>query len=143
MGHQKFGGLFLSSSRGGERSSLALRLASVCTRQHHKRTSLERKISAAQEQDQFGKYLPLAGTALKKLRAINSGASNDGSNDDGSRVIGVVVTVIVVTVIVGTVIVTIVMMVIPMMIVAVPSCGWSRATDCDCADNAQRRGDLP
>jgi hypothetical protein len=42
-------------------------------------------------------------------------------------VIGVVMTVMVV--------ITIVMMVVPMMI-AVPSCGWSSAADCDCADNA-------
>ena len=45
-------------------------------------------------------------------------------------VIGVVMTVIV-----GMMVVTIVMMVVPMMI-TVPSCGWSRAADCDCADNA-------
>ena len=42
------------------------------------------------------------------------------------RVIGVVMPVMVVA---------IVMMVVPMMI-AVPSCGWSCATDRDCADNA-------
>ena len=53
-------------------------------------------------------------------------------------VIGVVTKMIVaiMTVVVGMVIVTVVMMVITMMIVAVPSCGWSRAADCDCADNA-------
>ena len=43
------------------------------------------------------------------------------------RVIGVVMTLIV-----G--VVTIVMMVITMMI-AVPSCGWSSAADCNCTDN--------
>jgi hypothetical protein len=41
-------------------------------------------------------------------------------------VIGVIVTVVVVA---------IVMMVVTMMI-TVPSCGWSRTTDCDCADDA-------
>jgi hypothetical protein len=46
-------------------------------------------------------------------------------------VIGVVMTVMV-----G--VVTVVMMVMTMMI-AVPSCGWNRAADCDCADNAQCR----
>jgi len=45
------------------------------------------------------------------------------------RVIGVVTMVIV-----G--VVTIVMMVVRMRIIAVPSCGWNRAADCDCADNA-------
>ena len=45
------------------------------------------------------------------------------------RVIGVVTMVIV-----G--IVTIVMMVVRMRIIAVPSCGWNRASDCDCTDNA-------
>ena len=48
-------------------------------------------------------------------------------------VIGVVMTVMVVT---------IVMMVVPMMI-AVPSCGWSRTADCDCANYAQCCSDLP
>ena len=34
-------------------------------------------------------------------------------------------------------VITVVMMVVRMMIIAVPpSCGWSRAADCDCADNA-------
>ena len=34
-------------------------------------------------------------------------------------------------------VITIVMMVVRMMIIAVPpSCGWSRAADCDCADNS-------
>ena len=56
-------------------------------------------------------------------------------------VIRVVVTVMVVA-IVMMMIVTIVMMVVPMMI-AVPSCGWSSAADCDRADNAQCRSDLP
>jgi hypothetical protein len=46
-------------------------------------------------------------------------------------VIGVVVTVMVVA---------IVMMVVTM---AVPSCGWSRAGDCDCANYAQCCSDLP
>ena len=46
-------------------------------------------------------------------------------------VIGVVMTVMV-----G--VVTVVMMIVTMMI-AVPSCGWNRAADCDCADNAQCR----
>ena len=52
-------------------------------------------------------------------------------------VIGVVTMMIVaiMTVVVGMVIVTIVMMVITMMI-AVPSCGWSGAADCNCTDNA-------
>ena len=45
------------------------------------------------------------------------------------RVIGVVTMVIV-----G--VVTIVMMVVRMRIIAVPSCGWNGAADCDCADNA-------
>jgi hypothetical protein len=26
--------------------------------------------------------------------------------------------------------------IVMMMMIAVPSCGWSRAADCDCADNA-------
>ena len=46
------------------------------------------------------------------------------------RVIGVVMLVMV-----AMMVVTIVTMVVPMMI-AVPSCGWSCAADCDCADNA-------
>ena len=52
-------------------------------------------------------------------------------------VIGVVTMMIVaiMTVVVGMVIVTIVMMVVTMMI-AVPSCGWSGAADCNCTDNA-------
>jgi len=37
---------------GCERSSLALRPASVCTRQHHKRASLEYKVSSLQDWDQ-------------------------------------------------------------------------------------------
>jgi len=37
---------------GGERSSLALRPASVCTRQHHKRASLEFNVSSLQGWDQ-------------------------------------------------------------------------------------------
>ena len=45
-------------------------------------------------------------------------------------VIGVVMTVIV-----AMMVVTIVTMVVTMMI-AVPSCGWSRAPHCDCANNA-------
>ena len=45
-------------------------------------------------------------------------------------VIGVVMTVMV-----G--VVTVVMMVT--MMIAVPSCGWNRAADCDCADKAQCR----
>jgi len=44
-------------------------------------------------------------------------------------VIGVVMPVIV-----AMMVVTIVMMVITMMI-AVPSCGWSSAADCNCTDN--------
>ena len=48
-------------------------------------------------------------------------------------VIGVVVTMMVVP---------IVMMVVPMMI-AVPSCGWSRTADCDCANYAHCCSDLP
>ena len=53
-------------------------------------------------------------------------------------VIGVVTKMIVaiMTVVVGMVIVTVVMMVITMMIVAVPSCGWSGAADCNCTDSA-------
>ena len=47
-------------------------------------------------------------------------------------VIGVQMTVMVVA-IVMMMIVTVVMMVVTM---AVPRCGWSRATDCDCAENA-------
>jgi len=54
-------------------------------------------------------------------------------------VIGVVVTVMVVA-IVMMMIVTIVMMVVTM---AVPSCGWSRAGDCDCANYAHYCSDLP
>jgi hypothetical protein len=46
-------------------------------------------------------------------------------------VIGVVVTVMVVA---------IVMMVVTM---AVPSCGWSRTANCDCANYAQCCSDLP
>ena len=42
----------------------------------------------------------------------------------------------VISVVMPMMVVTIVMMVVPMMIIAVPSCGWSRAADCDCADNA-------
>jgi hypothetical protein len=38
----------VAGSVSGERSSLALRLASVCTRQHHKRTSLEFNVSSLQ-----------------------------------------------------------------------------------------------
>ena len=59
-------------------------------------------------------------------------------------VIGVVTMMIVaiMTVIVGMVIVTIVMMVVT-MIITVPSCGWSRAADCDCANYAQCCSDLP
>jgi len=49
------------------------------------------------------------------------------------RVIGVVVTVVVA--IVMMVIETIVMMVMTMRI-TLPSCGWSRAADCDCANKA-------
>jgi len=45
-------------------------------------------------------------------------------------VIGVVMPVMV-----AMMVVTIVMMVVTMMI-AVPSCGWHRAADCNCADNA-------
>ena len=56
-------------------------------------------------------------------------------------VIGVQMTVMVVA-IVMMVIVTIVMMVVTMMI-AVPSCGWSRTADCDCANYAQCCSDLP
>ena len=41
----------------------------------------------------------------------------------------------VIGVVMPVMVVTIVMMVVPMMI-AVPSCGWSCAADCDCADNA-------
>jgi len=41
----------------------------------------------------------------------------------------------VISVVMPMMVVTIVMMVVPMMI-AVPSCGWSCAADCDCADNA-------
>jgi hypothetical protein len=44
---------FSPERRGGERSSLALRLASVCTRQHHKRASLELKVSSLQAWDQI------------------------------------------------------------------------------------------
>jgi len=58
----------------------------------------------------------------------------------------VVVTMMVVGVIgvevVMMVIVTIVMMIVTMMI-TVPSCGWSRAADCDYADNAHCCSDLP
>ena len=58
----------------------------------------------------------------------------------------VVVTMMVVGVIgvevVMMVIVTIVMMIVTMMI-TVPSCGWSRAADCDYADNAHYCSDLP
>ena len=56
-------------------------------------------------------------------------------------VIGVQMTVMVVA-IVMMVIVTVVMMVVSMM-VAVPSCGWSRAADCDYANYAQCCSDLP
>ena len=42
------------------------------------------------------------------------------------RVIGVVMPMMVIT---------IVMMMIVTMMVAVPSCGWSRTADCNCADN--------
>ena len=49
-------------------------------------------------------------------------------------VIGVVTMMIVaiMTVVVGMVIVT----VVTMLIVAVPSCGWSGAADCNCTDSA-------
>ena len=59
-------------------------------------------------------------------------------------VIGVVTMMIVaiMTVVVGMVIVTIVMMVMAMMI-AVPSCGWSRTANCDCANYAHCCSDLP
>ena len=56
-------------------------------------------------------------------------------------VIGVKVTVMVVT-IVMMMVVPIVMMVVPMMI-AVPSCGWSRTANCDCANYAHCCSDLP
>ena len=57
-------------------------------------------------------------------------------------VIGVVTMMIVaiMTVIVGMVIVTIVMMVVTM---AVPSCGWSRTADCNCANYTHCCSDLP
>ena len=50
-----------------------------------------------------------------------------------------VVTMMIVGVIgvVMTVVVTVVMMVVTM--IAVPSCGWNRAADCDCAYNAKSR----
>jgi len=54
-------------------------------------------------------------------------------------VIGVKVTVMVVT-IVMMMVVPIVMMVVTM---AVPSCGWSRTADYNCAENAHCRSDLP
>jgi hypothetical protein len=54
-------------------------------------------------------------------------------------VIGVEVAMAMVITIVVMVIVTVVMMVVPM---AVPRCGWSRAANCDCADNAHHCGDL-
>ena len=52
-------------------------------------------------------------------------------------VISVVMTVIITIVMVMMVrmIVTVVMVV---MMIAVPSCGWNRAADYDCANNAQR-----
>ena len=53
-------------------------------------------------------------------------------------VIGVQVTVMVA--IVMMVIVTIVMMVVTM---AVPSCGWSRTADCNCANYTHCCSDLP
>ena len=52
-------------------------------------------------------------------------------------VIGVVMPVMV-----GMMVITIVMMVVAMMIMAVPSCRWSRAADCDCAENAYCRSDF-
>jgi len=42
----------------------------------------------------------------------------------------------VISVVMPMMVVTIVMMIVTMM-VAVPSCGWSRAADCNCADNTQ------
>jgi len=54
-------------------------------------------------------------------------------------VIGVQMTVMVVA-IVMIVIVTIVMMVVTM---AVPSCGWSRTADCNCANYTHCCSDLP
>ena len=52
-------------------------------------------------------------------------------------VIGVVMPVIV-----AMMVVTVVMMVVPMMI-TVPSCGRSRAADCDYANYTHRCSDLP
>jgi hypothetical protein len=61
------------------------------------------------------------------------GRDSDCFEDYVDWLIGVVMTVMVA--IVMMVIETIVMMVMAMMI-TVPSCGWSRAADCDCANNA-------
>jgi hypothetical protein len=55
-------------------------------------------------------------------------------------VIGVEVAMAMVVTVVMMVIVTVVMVVVPM---AVPRCGWSRASDCNGAENAHCCGDLP
>jgi hypothetical protein len=53
------------------------------------------------------------------------------------RVVRIEVTMVVVPIVaVRMMIVAIVMM------IAVPSCGWSRAADCNCADNAYCRSDF-
>ena len=45
-----------------------------------------------------------------------------------------VMVVRVISVVMPMMVITIVMMIVTMM-VAVPSCSWSRAADCDCADH--------
>jgi hypothetical protein len=52
------------------------------------------------------------------------------------RVVPIEVTMMVVPVVAVRMIVAIVMMVVRTMIIAVPRCGWNRAADCDCADDA-------
>ena len=53
----------------------------------------------------------------------------------------VAVRMMVVTIVMMVMIVAIVMMMT--MRVAIPRCGWSSAADCNCAENAYCRSDLP
>jgi hypothetical protein len=60
------------------------------------------------------------------------------------RVVPIEVTMMVVPIVAVRMIVAIVMMVVRTMIIAVPvpRCGWNRAANRDCADNAQCRSDF-
>ena len=52
------------------------------------------------------------------------------------RVVPIEVTIWVVVSIVMVRMIVAIVMIVTMMIVAVPSCGWSGAADCNCTDNA-------